>query len=366
MILKNSSYDEFANRIKDSNHRIIVYGAGMIGRIVVPYVIESHGLAKYVDCYIDADLRKKDTTLAIGDSEFVVRTPDYLESINENTVILLTNSKFYPIVDFLDGIDSLRNCECYIVPIMQRMEQRQSIPKTIHYCWFGGKELPDFLKKCIESWSTICPDYEIKRWDESNYDVNKYLYTKQAAENKKYGFITDVARLDILYEYGGVYLDTDVKLIKPFGELMYNQGFVGVESWGNINSGGGIGAVPHHPMIKEMLDYRLKYPFIYDDGTLNIETNGFYETVPFLNHGMRIDNTLQIVNGMTVYPTVYFHPYDYMSGEETITDDTVSVHYFSGGWMEEEDRKNRLDTQKKYSAITERICANLPNNPCNG
>ena len=94
MILCNSTYKEFANIIKKYENRIIVYGAGMIGRIVVPYVIESHGLAKYVDCYIDADLRKKDTTIAIGDSEFVVRTPDYLESINENAVISKPPTKY--------------------------------------------------------------------------------------------------------------------------------------------------------------------------------------------------------------------------------------------------------------------------------
>ena len=207
----------------------------------------------------------------------------------------------------------------------------------------------------MESWSRLCPDYEIRRWDESNFDVSKYPFTKQAAENKKYGFITDVARLDILYQYGGIYMDTDVKLLKPFDDLLFNKGFVGVERWGNINSGGGIGAVPHHPMIREMLDYRLKYPFIFEDGTQNIETNGLYETTPFVRHGMRIDNTLQIINGMTVYPASVFHPYDYMSCEEKIEDNTISIHYFYGGWMDEEDRKNRANTQDKYEEIIKRI-----------
>jgi hypothetical protein len=201
----------------------------------------------------------------------------------------------------------------------------------------------------------VCPDYEIVRWDETNYDVSKFLFTKQAAENGKYGFITDVARLDILYQYGGIYLDTDVKLVKPFGELLFNKGFVGVERWGNINSGGGIGALPHHPMIKEMIDYRLKYSFILEDGTQSIETNGLYETIPFIRHGMRIDNTLQIINDMTVYPACVFHPYDYMSCEENIEDSTVSVHYFYGGWMDNSDKQSRTNTQDKYKDILKRI-----------
>lgn len=351
MNLKKTSYSELARNIIKNNSRVIIYGAGMIGQIVVPYIVEKFRLHDYIDCYVDMDKRKTGEKIAIGYYEYDIRTPDVLNKVKDNPVILLTNSKFYPVLNFLENIESIKNSDCYIIPVMQKLEQRTSIPKIIHYCWFGGGELPDFLKKCMESWSKICPDYEIKRWDENNFDVSKYTYTKQAAENKKYGFITDVARLDILYEYGGIYLDTDVKLLKPFDDLLYNKGFVGVECWGNINSGGGMGAVPHHPMIREMLDYRLKYPFIFKDGTQNLETNGLYETMPFIRHGMRIDNTLQIINGMTVYPASVFHPYDYMSCEERIENNTVSVHYFYGGWMDDDDKKNRAATQKKYVEI---------------
>ena len=355
MNLKNTGYAELAKSIRDKNSRIYIYGAGMIGQIVVPYIIETYKLHDYVECYVDADIRKMGKMVAIGSSEYEIRSPEILSAISSNAVILLTNSKFYPVIGFLDKIAALKDTDCYIVPMMQKIEQRTRIPKIIHYCWFGGQEMPDFLKKCIASWSDICPKYEIRRWDESNYDVNKYSYTKQAAESGKYGFITDVARLDILYEYGGIYMDTDVKLLKSFDDLQFHKGFVGVERWGNINSGGGIGAVPHHPMIKEMLDYRLKYSFLHEDGTQNIETNGLYETMPFIRHGMRVDNTLQIINDMVVYPASVFHPYDYMSGEENIEDNTISIHYFYGGGMEEEDRKNRANTLDKYKDILKRI-----------
>ena len=207
----------------------------------------------------------------------------------------------------------------------------------------------------MKTWQRFCHDYEFIRWDEESYDVSKYAYTKQAYESGKYGFVTDVVRLDVLYQYGGIYMDTDVKLIKSFNEMIYNKGFVGVERWGNINTGGGVGAVKEHPMIKEMLDYRLKYPFIYEDGSLNVETNGLYETMPFTKYGLRIDNTLQIVNEMTVYPASVFHPYDYMSGEEKIEDNTIGIHYFYGGWMDEEDRRNRAKTREKYVAVLKRI-----------
>ena len=355
MNLRNADYNTFARNVRNNNNRIVVYGAGMIGQIVVPYIIETYRLYDYVDCYVDMDVRKTGKHVVIGTHEYEIRLPETLKNISDNSVILLTNSKFYSVVNFLDNIKVLSSVDCYIVPVMQRIEQRPQIPKKIHYCWFGEKEIPNFLKECMESWRRFCPDYEIIRWNEDNYDINKYTYTRQAAECGKWGFVSDMARLDILYEHGGIYFDTDVRLLKPLDELLHQKGFVGVEQWGNINSGGGIGAVPHHPMIQEMLDYRLKFSFVMSDGSLNIETNGLYETMPFVRHGMRIDNTLQVVNDMTVYPSGVFHPYDYISCEERIENNTVSIHYFYGSWMAEADRQNRADTQGKYAEFMRRM-----------
>ncbi|MBE5850690.1 MAG: hypothetical protein E7298_11105 [Lachnospiraceae bacterium] len=355
MILKNTGYEEIAKSIRKGNRRIVVYGAGMIGQIVVPYIIETYRLHDYVDCYVDMDKRKLGTKVIIGTREYEIKHPDLLRKTSEPVVILLTNSKFSPILDYLDGMDSLADSECYIIPVIQKMEQRISIPKVINCCWFGGKEKPEFIKECMRTWKEQCPDYEIREWNENNWDVNKYEYTRQAYEKGRYGFITDIARLDILFENGGIYMDTDVKMLKPLDELLFNKGYIGLERWGNINSGGGMGAIPHHPMIQEMLDYRFKYPFVMNDGSINIETNGLYETVPFIRHGLRIDNTMQIINGMTVYPADVFHPYDYMSREEKIADNTISIHYFYGGWMDEEDRKNRANTYDKYEAVIKRM-----------
>ena len=360
MNLRNTTYLELAKKIREQNSHVFVYGAGMIGQIVVPYIIDTYQLYDYVDCYVDMDARKTGKSIVIGTYEYEIKLPAVLNSIPKNSVILITNSKFDSVLNFLEGILALTDVDCYIVPMMQMIEQRPRIPKTIHYCWFGGKEIPDFLKECMESWHRYCPDYKIVRWDEHTFDIDKYEYTRQAAKYSKWGFVTDVARLDILYQYGGIYMDTDVKLLKPLDNLLYQKGFVGVEQWGNINSGGGIGAVPHHKMIQEMLDYRLKFPFVMGDGSFNIETNGLYETTPFVRHGMRIDNTLQIINDMTVYPASVFHPYDYMSCEEKVEDNTVSIHYFYGGWMEESDRENREKTQKRYKDVIKQVMNKYP------
>lgn len=368
MILKNTGYLEMAERVKKTGSPIIIYGVGMIGQIVVPYIINQYSLQEYVDCFVDIDRRKQGKKIKIGSRELDIASTDILNETDGNVVLLITNSKFFSVIEFLDTISNLDKAEAYIIPLMQlyelplckapfivRRTEKPIIPKIIHYCWFSGKPMPDFLQDCIKTWEEMCPNYRIVCWNEDNYDVEKIPYIKEAYEHQKYGFISDVARLDILYHYGGIYMDTDVTLLRKLDELLYQPAFVGVEKWGNINTGGCVGAVAGHFMIKEMLEYRCGFHFLLEDGSLNTETNGIYETIPFLEHGMRVDNTMQIVNDVTVYPSSVFHPYDYISEEEKIEEWTISKHHFYGGWMEKKDYEERKITRKKYMQIIERM-----------
>ncbi len=368
MILRNSDYQTLAEKIKDQKSRVMIYGAGMIGQIVVPYFIKKYHLFQYIEGYVDGDTRKQNQEIPIGPSKYRVYSPEILADVKDNTVLLITNSKFCEVVNFLDEIPQLRSTEAYLIPVMQLSAQKPAqdrvvkrytaepvIPRKIHYCWFGRKEMPEILQKNVDTWEKLCPDYEIIRWDEDNYDVSKIPFVREAFEHKKFGFVTDVARLDILYRYGGIYMDTDVTLLKGLDELLYQEAFVSVEKWGNINTGGGCGAVQSHPMMKKMLTYRSGFHFSFADGSLNIETNGLYETVPFVEAGMRIDNTAQRVEGVTVYPSWVFHPYDYMSCKNELQEDTFGIHHFYGGWMEKDDLQNRKNTQEKYEKILERI-----------
>ena len=368
MQLKKGNYDEIAGDIKSNNKKIIVYGAGMIGTILVPYLVEKYNLYTNLICYLDGDKRKQGEKIIIGDCSYEIKSPRLLGGLSQNTVILITNSNYHPIVDLLDGIDEIKDNEAYIIPILQVLNthekkekiglhkcEKQLIPKKIHYCWFSGNPLPEYLIRCIESWKKICPDYEIIRWDESNYDIEKSTYMKQAYQEKKWGFVPDVARLDILYNEGGIYLDTDVELIRNLDDLLYQEAFSGVEKWGNVNMGGCSGTVPHNPIIKDLLEFRRNELFVLKDGSLNQTTCGYYETKPLILKGMKPDNTIQEIENLTIYSSDFFHPYDYMSGETHVTENTFSIHHFNGGWLDKKSAAEREKTVSQYYQILKRM-----------
>jgi len=217
--------------------------------------------------------------------------------------------------------------------------------------------MPQMLQRCIDSWKKFCPDYEIIRWDESNYDISWSKYMCQAYELKKWGFVPDVARLDILYRYGGIYLDTDVELIRSLDELLYQPAFCGTEKWGIINPGGCCGAQPYNPVIRAMLDNRRDVLFLERDGSINATTCGFYDTNPLVELGFKINGKTQIIadDKMTVYSSDFFHPFDYMSGETVLTQNTFSIHYFSGSWLGEKASEERSRTRWRYQKFVESL-----------
>ena len=368
MVLKFDSFDEIREYVNKKETPVVIYGAGMIGQIIMPYIVVEYGIVDKLLFYVDGDSKKQNETIHIGNRNIEIKSLDVLSDIPKDAVILITTSNYTGVISMLNTIEELRENIVAIIPVILALNAEKmpdssmiteskkfNIPKKIHYCWFSRNPMPDYLKKCIESWKRFCPDYEIIRWDEDNYDVEKNLYMKQAYDAEKWGFVPDIARLDILYNYGGLYIDTDVEVIRNLDDLLKYEAFAGVEKWGNINMGGCSGAVPHHPMIGKILETRKNLVFCYPDGTLNMETCGVYETQPFLGLGMHTDNTTQRINGMTVFSSAYFHPYDYMSGEAVLTDRTISIHHFNGGWLDECARKAREKTTLEYRKVRSRM-----------
>ena len=222
------------------------------------------------------------------------------------------------------------------------------IPKTIHYCWFGGKPLPELALKCIDSWKEFCPDYEIICWDESNTDLNENDYIREAYENKKWAFITDYVRLKVLYEQGGVYMDTDVQVCKSLDLFLNNSAFSGFENDHQIPTGI-MASEAGHPFFKRLLKYYDGRHFVQKDGSFDQKTN--VETITEIGseNGFIPNDTLQTVCGMTFYPHDYFCPKSHVTGEIHTTENTVCIHHFDGSWKTDEEIKNIQISQRLNS-----------------
>ena len=215
---------------------------------------------------------------------------------------------------------------------------KTKIPKIIHYCWFGGKEKPDIVNKCIQSWRVILPDYEIIEWNERNFNINCNKYVSQAYESKKFAFVSDYVRVHVLYENGGIYLDTDVEVFKSFNDLLHHDSFWGFEQE-NFIATSTIGSVKDNPLIKLFLDSYMDKSFISEDGSQNQLTNVAIVTDILKNNGLKTNGEYQVLDGMgAFYPQTYFSPYDYINCREFITENTYAMHHFYKSWLPSKER----------------------------
>ena len=229
------------------------------------------------------------------------------------------------------------------------------IPKTIHYCWFGGTPLPPLAEKCIASWKKFLPDYEIKRWDENNYDVRKIPYIAEAYDAKKYAFVSDYARFDVLYQYGGIYFDTDVEVIKPMDDILERGAFAGVECAGALAAGLGIASQAASDIYREILDSYEKSSFLKADGTQDLTTVVTRVSGIFRKHGFTDKNEIQEVAGVTIYPAEYFCPKDLRTRQIRITENTHTIHHYDGSWGTKLFKYYDRMTEKLYKRFPERI-----------
>lgn len=212
------------------------------------------------------------------------------------------------------------------------------IPKVINYCWFGGNELPSSVKKCIASWKKYCPDYKIVQWNEKNFNLdNVPKFVNDAYKNKKWAFVSDYARLKIIYDYGGVYLDTDVELLKNLDKLLdKNKGYMGFENDDIVASGLGFGAEKHDPIIMEMLQEY--YKLSYDENNLIKYSCPYINTKILRKHGLLLNNSLQRIGNILVLPTEYLCPQNMYTGEKKMTENTLSVHHYTATWLSGPER----------------------------
>ena len=213
-----------------------------------------------------------------------------------------------------------------------------SVPKVIHYCWFGNGEMPEKEKKCIDTWKSFFPDYEFKLWNEDNFDYNKCAFARQAYEKKKYAFVSDYARAKVLYEYGGIYLDTDVKVLKEFPESNAENGFMGFERRAFLGTAV-IACVPKNDSIKELLKYYEEHNFIQEDGSFDNIANVSIITDIMKEKGLVLGGERQQVDGFDVFNREVFYPKKLSETEFNVTDETSAIHMCTNSWLSEKERK---------------------------
>lgn len=225
------------------------------------------------------------------------------------------------------------------------------IPKVIHYCWFGKKPLTQSAKDCIESWKLSCPDYEIIEWNESNFDVNAIPYTAGAYKDKKWAYVTDYARLKIVYEHGGVYLDTDVEVLKPLDPLLTHKAFFGTQWPGVVATGLGFGAEAGTKLLKELMAGYEQRAYFHPNGESAAAVCVEIDNAVFKKWGIQPEDRIQQVADATVYPVDYFNPKDYETEIINTTENTYSIHHFHASWHSKGDaymRRKMIKLIQKY------------------
>lgn len=343
--LKNCYLNDLDKVLK--NKKVYAYGAGN-------YLdnFQNRNPEICIENYLYMFVDKKKGTKKIGEKELEILSIEELrKKIIPTDIILITTSHYYvEIIEIMDRYLEFDDITTYVLPFIENnfesneinwdlyykcRKKEEIIPKTIHYCWFGGNEIPEYLKKYMESWKVYCPNYEIIRWSEDNYDIKKNEYIYEAYKNKKWAFISDYARIDIVNKYGGIYLDTDVELVRPLDELLHFNGFMGFETKALVNTGLGFGSHKDNVILKKILERYHQRKFLNNFNELDLTPCPVIQTEVLLDFGLKRNNQMQnLENNFMIFPTSFFGGMNFGTRQIKIQENTYSIHHYAGSWVE--------------------------------
>ena len=303
--------DEFKLRTQDKH--IYMFGAGTRAKVFYKYLLRTSTIEGIIDNNDSLQGTKwdVDNQLEIFSMQMFINS---IGNVDKSSIVIFITPIFggLEIIKQLNEYDDeLEGIECYVGSLLLMHNEKKKfsfstgepqIPKKIHYCWFGKTEIPKVLQNYMESWKKYCPDYEIIRWDESNYDISKNRYMYEAYQNRKWGFVPDYARLDIIYNEGGIYLDTDVELISNMDKLLCDKMFCGAMSEVSVAFGLGFGAVKGNELIRRCRDAYEDISFYGKNRELNLQPCGEYQAPVLEKMGFRITNEYQNIDGHVIYP----------------------------------------------------------------
>lgn len=349
----NSTYYEFIKRTESKG--IILFGVSSCWsyyeEIFAGIAEDVLGRTLFI---VDNDSSKQGNTCNVLGKKLMVRSPEWLQK-SERYVILITVSMAYQenICAQLESLRLQEDIECYSLRLMicDRRNINHScidsylaehtkllIPARIHSCWFSGEEKPDIYKKCIESWYKYCPDYEILEWNADNYDVAKNTYMKQAYEQRKWAFVSDYARLDLVHAYGGIYLDMDVELLAPIDKLRNATAFFCRQEDGFVELGSGFGAMRGNWLVKEMLEAYEGQMLVDDTGTIDMTPQPKRLNSVFVRHGIGICHESRIKDDMVFLSNDYI----VCGGTHVLQESQatrIGIHWHNAGWLDERRRE---------------------------
>ena len=349
--LCNCKWDEFLYKTRGKH--LFCFGSGEIAKWLSKDIF-GQNIAEHIEAFVDNDLQKVNSSIKLDGIEIpIISYMDFVKNKANNSVMLVTSMYYDEIINQMDHEVALSEMECYVAVFLEEEKitvtkkelfcgKTEKIPKKIHYCWFGGKDIPSIYKSYIESWKKYCPDYEIICWNEDNYDYKKINYTKEAYEAGKWAFVSDYARLDIIYNHGGIYLDVDVQVVKNLDLLLRNSMFCGFEKGNYVNTGVGFGAVAGFSELRKMKDLYCKIPFKRKDGTLNLTACTNYQTNYLVQNGLKRNGKLQVVNGIRVYPRTVLAPTDFYDVSDYKSPETYAIHHYAASWFADDNSKSRL------------------------
>lgn len=342
----NLCLNEFKAYIQDK--KCICFGTGLQGLRFIN-IIENWRMDEKILAFLDNDPNKWGKTMNYENLCYpIIQIKEVFKFIEHDVVFVITCADFINISLQLEQYIEFKNVPYFSLIELGQKELQISdyesvireyinpvIPKIIHYCWFGDK-MPSLLKENIKKWRKLCPDYEIIEWNELNYDVCKNLYTSQAYSMKKWGYVPDYIRLDLIYQYGGIYLDTDIELIKRPNELLYQDGFISFDSSLLVNLGAGFGAKPKNNVIKALRDYYDNVVFSYPDGSFNKLSCMTHSYNVLKKYGIMLNDSLQKIGDINIYPMILSGTCTYTQ-QMRITEKTFFLHYGTRTWL---DKKN--------------------------
>lgn len=333
-------------------------------------------LEKYdwnVFCCIDNDEKKHGTFIEVSGKKIPVYNWNYLDNnISSDSVLFVTPLSFSSLIEKIENDAILKNIDCYVPQYMTAMQWDEDriaasnvpfeitkgtvpkIPKIIHYFWFSGDSYPEKVQKCIDSWHKFCPGYEFRKWDLNNYKTGNQ-FVKDALKCKDWAHASDYGRCDVVYRYGGIYLDTDVELVKPLDDLLYDTGFFCFESASAVDPGSGFGAVAKNPIIKEICETYDRISYVSRDGKvwnpvniLNIYTNAF------VKRGLVLNAQYQKVEEFAFYPPLVLSPYSHQTGILAPYDKTYGIHHWVSAWVTD----NQMEMMNKRKKVIQEYLRN--------